>query len=96
MGCPTPRVPKHGYLVSGSNSSRAEFICSVDHVIELFNLGHSISDIWFFVQVFPDTGLRFRNLTCLDQEGHRWNEDLPDCIGINPNLLIICKMKLEF
>ena len=33
MGCPTPRVPKQGYLVSGSNSSRAEFICSVDHVI---------------------------------------------------------------
>nr|CAH0110972.1 unnamed protein product [Daphnia galeata] len=63
MGCPTPRVPKQGYLVSGSNSSRAEFICSVDHV-------------------FPDTGLRFRNLTCLDQEGHRWNEDLPDCIDI--------------
>ncbi|XP_046646949.1 uncharacterized protein LOC124336997 isoform X2 [Daphnia pulicaria] len=63
MGCPTPRVPKQGYLVTGSNSSRAEFICSVDHV-------------------FPDTGLRFRNLTCLDQEGHRWNEDLPDCIDI--------------
>ncbi|KAI9557883.1 hypothetical protein GHT06_014635 [Daphnia sinensis] len=63
MGCPTPRIPKQGYLVSGSNSSRAEFLCSVDHV-------------------FPDTGIRSRNLTCLSQEGHRWNEDLPDCIDI--------------
>lgn len=63
IGCPTPRVPKQAYLVSGSNSSRAEFICCVDHV-------------------FPDTGLRQRNLTCLDQEGHRWNEDLPDCVDV--------------
>ncbi|KZS11422.1 Uncharacterized protein APZ42_024208 [Daphnia magna] len=63
MGCPTPRIPKHGYLVGGSNSSRAEFLCSVDHV-------------------FPDTGIRSRNLTCLSQEGYRWNEDLPDCIDI--------------
>ena len=38
-------------------------------------------------QVFPDTGLRQRNLTCLDQEGHRWNEDLPDCVG-NKTLLL--------
>ena len=29
--------------------------------------------------VFPDTGLRLRNLTC--QEGYRWSEDLPDCVG---------------
>ena len=29
--------------------------------------------------VFPDTGKRFRNLTC--QEGYRWSEDLPDCVG---------------
>jgi hypothetical protein len=38
MGCPTPRVPKQGYLVTGSNSSRAEFICSVDHVIIQFTV----------------------------------------------------------
>lgn len=33
------------------------------------------------IQVFPDTGLRVRNLTCMDQEGHRWDKDLPDCVG---------------
>jgi len=44
--------------------------------------------------VFPDTGKRFRNLTC--QEGYRWSEDLPDCVEIkhivesgNPALLQI-------
>jgi len=30
--------------------------------------------------VFPDTGLRFKNLTC--QEGYRWSENLPDCVEI--------------
>jgi len=30
--------------------------------------------------VFPDTGLRFKHLTC--QQGYRWSEDLPDCVEI--------------
>jgi len=30
--------------------------------------------------VFPDTGFRFKNLTC--QQGYRWSEDLPDCVEI--------------
>ena len=29
--------------------------------------------------VFPDTGFRFKNLTC--QQGYRWSENLPDCVG---------------
>lgn len=41
--------------------------------------------------MFPDTGIRSRNLTCLSQEGYRWNEDLPDCIG---NLKTKTEMKL--
>lgn len=36
MGCPTPKVPNKAYLVSGSNSSRADFSCCVDHVIYSF------------------------------------------------------------
>ena len=32
----------------------------------------------FNLKMFPDTGLRFRNLTCLEQEEYTWNEDLLD------------------
>ena len=32
MGCPTPKIPNKAHLVSGSNSTRAQFSCSADHV----------------------------------------------------------------